>query len=475
MPKSKKSRKSKRSQDEQQSDSSENESCNSVTETRHHKQKSSKHSNKKNRSTKDSDSDDSSSTSSSSTSASELSDAATRKTSKQHAKRHEKSSKQRVRNDEEQGERKQRRRTHSREREEISSGGEPHVSKWDSPERRNRQLSRSRSRQRQRQSMERERSEQRDALRSHGERNDRGNRSRNEYGGRDRLPDRRDYRDRYVNRNREERWRDERGHPNERFNERRGRSRSPRTDKSQNRSQGNERFKREPREHSRQRNSPVRRGRTNRRNSREDDSKNYEWGGKRGDDKHDDTQTKEEPVEKEKPNFGLSGALLEDTNKVNGVVVKYAEPPEARKPKRRWRLYPFKGETALPTLHIHRQSCFLVGRDRKVADLAVDHPSCSKQHAALQYRLVPFERDDGSQGKRVRLYLIDLESANGTFLNNKKIEPRKYYELIEKDVVKFGFSTREYVLLHENSKEDQEDDDVIVKPEPEDVPDGPNP
>lgn len=151
---------------------------------------------------------------------------------------------------------------------------------------------------------------------------------------------------------------------------------------------------------------------------------------------------------------------------MNGVVVKYSEPPEARKPKRRWRLYPFKGETALPTLHIHRQSCFLVGRDRKVVDLAVDHPSCSKQHAALQYRLVPFARDDGSQGKRVRLYLIDLESANGTFLNNKKIDGRKYYELMEKDVIKFGFSSREYVLLHENSKEDQEDDDVHIKDEP---------
>lgn len=172
--------------------------------------------------------------------------------------------------------------------------------------------------------------------------------------------------------------------------------------------------------------------------------------------------------DKEKPNFALSGALTEDANKVNGVVIKYAEPPEARKPKRRWRLYPFKGETALPVLHIHRQSCFLVGRDRKVADLAVDHPSCSKQHAALQYRLVTFEREDGTQGKRVRLYLIDLESANGTFLNNKRIDGRKYYELMEKDVIKFGFSTREYVLLHENSKEDQEDDDVEIKEEPTD-------
>lgn len=211
------------------------------------------------------------------------------------------------------------------------------------------------------------------------------------------------------------------------------------------------------------------RNRNQRRDNRNrNDDEQYEWG-KQGDEKSN-RPADDEPVEKEKPNFGLSGALTEDTNKVNGVVVKYSEPPEARKPKRRWRLYPFKGETALPTLHIHRQSCFLVGRDRKVVDLAVDHPSCSKQHAALQYRLVPFERDDGSQGKRVRLYLIDLESANGTFLNNKKIDGRKYYELMEKDVIKFGFSSREYVLLHENSKEDQEDDDVHIKEEPQDAP-----
>lgn len=44
-------------------------------------------------------------------------------------------------------------------------------------------------------------------------------------------------------------------------------------------------------------------------------------------------------------------------------------------------------------------------------------------------------------------------------MNNKKIEPRRYMELMERDVVKFGFSQREYVLLHENSKDDGEDDD----------------
>ncbi|XP_026748831.2 smad nuclear-interacting protein 1 isoform X2 [Galleria mellonella] len=184
------------------------------------------------------------------------------------------------------------------------------------------------------------------------------------------------------------------------------------------------------------------------------DDKEYNWGK---------TEVKKEGEknqgEKEKPNFGLSGKLTADANTVNGVVIKYTEPDDAKQPKRRWRFYPFKGDKALPILYIHRQSAFLIGRDKKVADIALEHPSISKQHAALQYRATPFVRPDGTTGRRVRPYVIDLDSANGTFVNNKKIEPRRYVELLERDVVKFGFSQREYVLLHENSKDDAQDDD----------------
>lgn len=183
----------------------------------------------------------------------------------------------------------------------------------------------------------------------------------------------------------------------------------------------------------------------------------HEWGGPRKDDK--DSNNKKPKGEQQKPNFKLSGKLAEDTNVYKGVVIKYSEPPEARMPKKRWRLYPFKGEEAMPTLYIHRQSAYLLGRDRKIADIPIDHPSCSKQHAVLQYRLITFERPDGSVGKQIRLYIIDLESANGTFLNNNKIEAKKYVELREKDVLKFGFSSREYVLLHEHSKDDNSDEE----------------
>lgn len=46
-------------------------------------------------------------------------------------------------------------------------------------------------------------------------------------------------------------------------------------------------------------------------------------------------------------------------------------------------------------------------------------------------------------------------------------------ELLEQDVIQFGFSSREYVMLHENSKaedaadDDVEDQDSIKKEEPE--------
>ena len=43
----------------------------------------------------------------------------------------------------------------------------------------------------------------------------------------------------------------------------------------------------------------------------------------------------------------------------------------------------------------------------------------------------------------VKPYLLDLEAK--TILNGEEIEPARYYELLEKDVLKVG--DREYVLM----------------------------
>ena len=53
------------------------------------------------------------------------------------------------------------------------------------------------------------------------------------------------------------------------------------------------------------------------------------------------------------------------------------------------------------------------------------------------------------QKQIIKPYLIDLETTNGTFLNGKQIEAAHYIELLSNDVLKFGQSNREFVLMKE--------------------------
>ncbi len=136
-----------------------------------------------------------------------------------------------------------------------------------------------------------------------------------------------------------------------------------------------------------------------------------------------------------------------------GVQMKWSEPPEARQPDKRWCLYVFRGsEEADKPIPLHRQSAYLVGRERAVADIPVEHPSCSKQHAVVQFRQVILPREAGDMAPPLRVvkpYVLDLESTNGTKLNGAAVPPSRYVELRSGDVLQFGESTREFVLLHD--------------------------
>lgn len=160
------------------------------------------------------------------------------------------------------------------------------------------------------------------------------------------------------------------------------------------------------------------------------------------------------PPEKQKPSLAPTGLLAAASNTVaqvdgSSVVLKYHEPPEARKPsaKDQWKLFVFKGSDIIDTVDLSVRSCWLVGRELSVVDLAAEHPSISKQHAVIQFRYIEKRNEFGDKIGKVKPYLIDLESANGTKLNKEEIPPSRYLELRDKDLVQFGDSTREYVLM----------------------------
>jgi smad nuclear-interacting protein 1 len=186
-----------------------------------------------------------------------------------------------------------------------------------------------------------------------------------------------------------------------------------------------------------------------------------------------ESQADQVVVEKEKPNFAVSGALAADTSATSsrmykGILLKFQEPPEARIPAvTKWRLYVFNSATNHPEIyHVSKQSAYLFGREHSIADIPLSHHSCSKQHAVLQYRAIPTtvksktsksrsnttnDNMDVSTSKVIQCkpYLMDLESTNGTFINGQRIEDARYYELHKGDVLKFGHCSQEYVLISE--------------------------
>jgi hypothetical protein len=78
---------------------------------------------------------------------------------------------------------------------------------------------------------------------------------------------------------------------------------------------------------------------------------------------------------------------------------------------------------------------FILGRQPDLCDIGLEHPSISRVHAVVQYRQL-----DGA------LLIIDLESAHGTFVNKKLLEKNLFHQLSVGDFIKFGASTRAYIL-----------------------------
>ena len=89
-------------------------------------------------------------------------------------------------------------------------------------------------------------------------------------------------------------------------------------------------------------------------------------------------------------------------------------------------------------LLLNLKSCFLFGSDETICDFYIPKGNLSKQHCVIQFRL-----KDGI----VKPFLMDLESEAKTFINGQEIEPARYYELLEKDVLRLGSSDEEFVVM----------------------------
>lgn len=63
-------------------------------------------------------------------------------------------------------------------------------------------------------------------------------------------------------------------------------------------------------------------------------------------------------------------------------------------------------------------SSYLIGKDDRICDILSLNESVSRQHAVIQFRLIVKVNEDGSVVEVIKPYILDIESTNGTFLND---------------------------------------------------------
>ena len=91
------------------------------------------------------------------------------------------------------------------------------------------------------------------------------------------------------------------------------------------------------------------------------------------------------------------------------------------------------------TVDLSKKSRYVFGRNHD-CDIQIEHPSCSRYHAVLQYCVV--EKDMRKKG----FYIYDTGSTHGTVLNKVKVKPKVYNRVRVGYQLKFGGSTRLYII-----------------------------
>ncbi|KRX03404.1 SMAD/FHA domain [Pseudocohnilembus persalinus] len=126
----------------------------------------------------------------------------------------------------------------------------------------------------------------------------------------------------------------------------------------------------------------------------------------------------------------------------------YLLPKWSGKGSNKYFLEVIKNGVFVENKNLENKEFYLAGRYRDVCDIVLEHESISRKHAIVQL------------GKDNEIYVYDLGSTHGTFVNRKKIPSRVYHKLNVFDTIKFGQSSRNYIVrcteIEEKLEEEQE-------------------
>ncbi|CDW88843.1 fha domain protein [Stylonychia lemnae] len=132
-------------------------------------------------------------------------------------------------------------------------------------------------------------------------------------------------------------------------------------------------------------------------------------------------------------------------------MLEYIEPFWSSKSLHDYYFEVMKEGAILEEIHLNEKPFYLVGRSKEVCDVFMENPTISRKHAIIQHK------DTGD------IFLYDLGSTHGTFLNKRQIPPNQYIKLKLNDLIRFGQSTRMLIL---NGPEEVEEEEQVDDGQP---------
>lgn len=120
-----------------------------------------------------------------------------------------------------------------------------------------------------------------------------------------------------------------------------------------------------------------------------------------------------------------------------------------------WSLEVLKGGHIFSIIPLSGRSHFLFGRQGDLCHIVLDHPSVSRRHAIFQFH------ENGT------LWLYDLTTSHGTFINKKKVPSSTFQQLHVGDQVQFGGSSRTYVVQGPEEFQTKEFDREVMRKQKE--------
>ena len=135
--------------------------------------------------------------------------------------------------------------------------------------------------------------------------------------------------------------------------------------------------------------------------------------------------------------------LIDENEEVVDKINKfpYVEPLWGGVPNndKEYKLTVLKDGSIKDNISLSGKSTFTFGRLDE-CDVVIEHPSCSRYHALLQYCVK--EKDK----RKIGFYLYDMGSTHGTYVNKDKVKAKVYNRVRVGYQIRFGGSSRLYII-----------------------------